>query len=100
MSIVASCESGAKVTTERETQEKKQKAPSRSTADGMQIDESDEHCENATGAIRCSREPGSKVTAERDRHSKKPVSSLTEDGTKNDESDEHCVNAHSSIDQM
>jgi hypothetical protein len=66
----------------------------------MRIEESDEHWPNAQGGIRESRESGSKVTAERDRQSKKPVRSSRDEGTKNDESNEQCVNAHSSIDEM
>jgi hypothetical protein len=54
------------VTAEREEHPAKHASQSRSTADGMQIDESDEHRQNARVEIRGSREPGSKVTAERD----------------------------------
>jgi hypothetical protein len=46
---------------------RKQKAQSRSTEEGTQIDKSDEQYENAQGAIRNSRESGSNVTDERDR---------------------------------
>jgi hypothetical protein len=100
MSIAASWESDANVTTERDLQPSKQKPPSRPTAEGMQIDESDEQRENARGARRDSREQGSKMTAERDRHSRKPVRCSTDAGTKNDESDGQFVKAHSSIDKM
>jgi hypothetical protein len=99
MSIVSSKESGAKVKTERDVQKRKQKAPSRLTAEGRQIDESERHSENARGEIRESREPGSNVTAERDQHAEKPVSSWREEGMKNDESDAHSANARSSIDE-
>jgi hypothetical protein len=62
MSIAASCESHANVTTERDRQSSKQKPPSRSTAEGMEIDESIEQRKNARGAMRDSREPGAKET--------------------------------------
>jgi hypothetical protein len=93
-------ESGANVTTERDLSPRRQKAPSRSIVEGMQIDESDEHCENARRARGESREPDSNATAERERHLEKPVRCSTDEGTENDESDEHSVNAHSSIDEM
>jgi hypothetical protein len=97
--MATSLESGANLTTEREEQPKKQNPESRSTEEGIQIDESDEQFENAQGEIRESREPGSNVTAERDKHSPKPTSSSTDEGMKNDESDEQSVNAPSSIDR-
>jgi hypothetical protein len=46
----------------------KQPFPSFSTEEGMQINESDEHDENANSAIDESREPDSNVTVERDLH--------------------------------
>jgi hypothetical protein len=97
--MATSLESGANVISEREVQPEKQKLQSRSTEEGIEMDQSDEHFEKAHGEIRESREPGSKVTAERDRHWRKPTSSSTDEGMKNDESDEHSVNAPSSIDQ-
>jgi hypothetical protein len=100
MSIAASCESDANITTERDRQSAKQKPPSLSTAEGMEIDESIEHCKNARGARRDSREPGANVTTDRDPHSEKPVRCSIDEGTKNDESDEHFRKAHSSIDEM
>jgi hypothetical protein len=56
----------------------------------MQIDESDEHSQNADSSIDESFEPDSNATLERDSHSEKhslPIC-LTEEGMKTDESDE------------
>jgi hypothetical protein len=67
----------------------------------MQIDESDEHLQNADSSICESREPDSNVTVERDSHPEKhSLSSFsTEEGMQIDESDEQTENADSSIDE-
>jgi hypothetical protein len=75
--------------------------PSLSTEEGMQIDESDEHKENADSPIDESLEPDLNVTVERDLHSKKHIvpSFSTEEGMQIDESDGQDENADFSIDK-
>jgi hypothetical protein len=57
------------VTIERESQERKHRLQRFSTDEEMQIDESDEQLKNAYMATDESREPDSKVTLQRRRHS-------------------------------
>jgi hypothetical protein len=68
---------------------------------GQQIDESDEHDENADRAMTESLEPGSNVTAARVLHSEKhnSPSLSTEEGMQIDESDEQLPNAKCSTDK-
>jgi hypothetical protein len=56
------------VIVERDSHSEKQWSPSISTEEGMQIDESDEHFENAYSPIDESLEPDSNVTVETERH--------------------------------
>jgi hypothetical protein len=65
----------------------------------MQIDESDEHRENAAFPILESFEPSSKVTLESFPHSEKHSSQTisTDEGMEIDESDEHRENADGSM---
>jgi hypothetical protein len=56
------------VTIERDSHPEKQALPRISREEGMQIDESDEHPNNADCSIRESFEPDSNVTVERDLH--------------------------------
>jgi hypothetical protein len=67
----------------------------------MQIDESDEHPENADSSIDESLEPDSNVTVERDSHPQKHLKSSlsTEDGMQIDESDGQYKNEDSAIDE-
>jgi hypothetical protein len=83
------------VTVERDAQLQKQRLPRVSTDEGMQIDESDEHFQNAPFSITESREPGSSVTVERDSHPAKHfVQSFSVlDGMQIDESDVHDAKA-------
>jgi hypothetical protein len=86
------------VTVERDSHPEKDWAPSVSTEEGMQIDESDEQFRNAPSAIDDSLEPGSNVTVERCLHSEKHLAprSSTDEGRQIDESDEQLKNADSS----
>jgi hypothetical protein len=65
----------------------------------MQMDESDEQCENAEVSMRESREPASKPTVPRDAHERKQSEGIvsTREGMHIDESDEHSRNAEGSI---
>jgi hypothetical protein len=71
------------------------------TEEGIEIEKSDEQCENASSPIEESREPDSKVTVERDWHRQKDFWEmvLTEEGIQIDESDEQLENASSPIDE-
>jgi hypothetical protein len=65
-----SLEFGSNLTLESVLHFLKQRSPSTSTDDGMQIDESDEHFENAPDSIRESLEPDSNVTLQSPSHFK------------------------------
>jgi hypothetical protein len=67
----------------------------------MQIDESDEHIQNADSSMDESSASDSNVTVERDLHSEKDdlPNVSTEEGMQIDERDEQEQNANSSIDE-
>jgi hypothetical protein len=79
------------VTVEREEHPPKHSSQSRSTDDGIEIDESDEQSRKAASAMRESFEPESNVTLEREEQSLKHSlqSRSTDVGRKIDKSDEH-----------
>jgi hypothetical protein len=65
----------------------------------MQIDESNEHWQNADLSRHSSLQPDSNVTVDSDGHFEKhsPESFSREEGMQIDESDEHCENVESSM---
>jgi hypothetical protein len=82
VSIDESREPDSNETTARDAQFKKQHAPIRVTAEGMQIDESAGQFENVSRGTQETFEPGSNVTVDKDRHdSKQAVPNVsTEEG--------------------
>jgi hypothetical protein len=85
----------SRLNVESDEQPEKQRPPSRSTDDGMQIEASAEQYQNTTRSIQESLEPASKTTVESDRHFSKHPSQIlfTEAGMQIDESDKHSSNA-------
>jgi hypothetical protein len=84
---------------DRDLQSEKQRGPTSLTEEGMQIDESEIHRENAVQPISDSCASSSNATVEREWHSAKqqwPRRS-TEAGMQNDESKKQCSKARSPI---
>jgi hypothetical protein len=83
------------VTSERAVQSQKQLSPSVSTEEGRQIEQSEQHDENARVGIEESLEPGSKVTNERAVHLSKQLSPSvsTEEGRQIERSEQHDESA-------